>query len=221
MFRVVAFRSLRPRQSYNLHHRSDVYLAAHVLKLDDAKRHAERLFFFFLQILRPSGLVFNINRLENAHDGLFSVRLCIVCTFEPHVGDSCGWGKPDFGYEVTLQVAIATRWLRSSFPPFDEDHVSTATRDEEGLALEDANTAASSQHLNYTSSVPDPFPSRCLSKQNSLSFLSGFYLSSWTPFISSAGPLCLCISICETKSRSRGNLGWLCFYIEVSVSQQD
>lgn len=125
-----------------------------------------------------------------------------------HVWNTCvgHWeqGKNQtFGYEVTWQVA---RWWRSSsFPPYDGNHVSGATRAEEGMVSENTSAAASSQRLDKHHSCP--WSSALLPFLSSITFLFSsclFIPSTLCCRTSPGGLLCMCVSICEAKSRSRG-----------------
>lgn len=96
--------------------------------------------FFRLQINCPHDPVSLINRCERT-----SIRRCFcLCvhmyTFQTHAGESRLLGMKSHGKE------LARRWPRASFPPFDENHVSGATRAEKkGTVSENTSAAASSQ----------------------------------------------------------------------------
>lgn len=106
--------------------------------------------------------------------------LCVhVYTIETHVGA----GKIRLLGMKSHGKSLTRWWQRASFPPYDENHVSGATRAEEGMVSENTSGAASSQqldeHLSCTwSPAPPPyFPLSRLSftAPSPFPFLSAFF----------------------------------------------
>lgn len=117
-----------------------------------------------------------------------------VYTIETHVGA----GKIRLLGMKSHGKSLTRWWQRASFPPYDENHVSGATRVEKGMVSENTSGAASSQqldeHLSCTWSLAPPplFSSISIIFHSSITFPLSFCLFSFHPlFLHSSVVRCI------------------------------